>query len=71
MQIAKDENFLEFQPIGYSQEKDHLKTLSDKEKSELPEQVRVLSYLPQREIAKRLGISVGAVNRILKDIGAS
>lgn len=65
-QIAKDFNFLEFQPLGFSQEKDHLKTLSDKEKAELPEQIKVLSYLPQREIAKRLGISVGTVNKHLK-----
>ncbi len=65
MQIAKDSNFLEFQSLGYSQEKDHLKNLSDKERADLPEQIRVLSYLPQREIAKRLGVSVGTVNRLL------
>ncbi len=65
MQIAKDFNFLEFQPLGYSREKDHLKTLSEKERADLPDQIRTLSYLPQREIAKRLGISVGTVNRYL------
>jgi KaiC/GvpD/RAD55 family RecA-like ATPase len=66
MQIAKDHNFLEFQSMGFSQEKDHLKHLTDKEKDGLREQINVLSYLPQREIAKRLGISVGTVNRYLK-----
>lgn len=65
MQIAKDFNFLEFQPLGYSSEKDHLKTLSDKEREDLPRQIRSLSYLKQREIAKRLGISVGTVNKYL------
>lgn len=66
-QIAKDYNFLEFQPLGFSAEKDHLKTLSDKEREALPEQIKNLSYLPQREIAKRLGISVGKVNKILNE----
>lgn len=65
-QIAKNFNFLEFQPLGFSQEKDHLKTLTDKERSELPEQIRQLSYMTQRDIAKRLGISVGTVNKHLK-----
>lgn len=66
MQIEKNINFLEFQPLGFSEEKDHLKGMSDKEKTDMREQVKVLSYLPQREIAKRLGVSVGTVNRYMK-----
>lgn len=65
MQIAKDYNFLEFQPLGFAPEKDHLKSLSDKERDDLPSRIRSLSYLPQREIAKRLGVSVGTVNKHL------
>lgn len=66
MQIAKDYNFLEFQPIDFSSEYGHLKKLTDKEREELPARIRELSYLPQREIARSLGISVGTVNRHLK-----
>ena len=64
-QIAKDFNFLEFQPLGFAAEKDHLKSLTDKERDDLPNRIRSLSYLTQREIAKRLGISVGTVNKHL------
>lgn len=65
MQIAKDYNFLEFQPLDFSPEEDHLKKLTKKERENLPEQIRTLSYLPQRQIAKRLGISVSTVNKYL------
>ncbi|HEX8287853.1 MAG TPA: AAA family ATPase [Pyrinomonadaceae bacterium] len=71
-QIAKDYNFLEFQPLDYAPEKEHLKSLTDKERGELPEQIRNLKNmlgLSQREIAKRLGISPSTVNKYLKADG--
>lgn len=67
-QIEKDFNFLRFEYIGYSSEREHLKAFSENDKSELIERVKNLSAQgnSQRHIAKELSISLGAVNKYLK-----
>jgi hypothetical protein len=66
-QITKPDNFLMFEFLSFGNESEHLKQLSDKDKTELIEKVKDLSaqHQTQREIAKELGISLGAVNKYL------
>jgi len=61
-------NFVEFEFIEYSTEKEHLKEVSEKDKSTMVEQSKELQKIgkSQREIAKELVISLGAVNKYLK-----
>ncbi len=66
-QLIKPDNFLMFDFLNFGSEREHLKALSDSDKSELIQQVRNLSaqHESQRTIAKNLGISLGAVNKYL------
>jgi RecA-family ATPase len=70
-QIAKDCNFLEFQPLGFAPERDHLKVLSQKDREELADKILRLSNtnMSQRLIAKETGVSIGTVNKYLKSFG--
>jgi hypothetical protein len=67
-QIIKYRNFVEFEFLGYGNEKEHLKEVSEKDKSESKQQARELSEqgLSNREIARRFSVSEGAVRKWLK-----
>ncbi len=67
-QLIKPDNFLMFDFLNFGNEREHLKALSESDKSDLIQQVKNLSaqHESQRTIAKQLGISLGAVNKYLK-----
>lgn len=67
-QVTKPENFLMFEFVNFSSEREHLKALSDDDKADLIQQVKNRSAAgeSQRTIAKDLGISLGTVNNYLK-----
>ena len=67
-QIQKPFNFLHFEFLNYSTEREHLKELTEKDRQSNIEKTKDLSNkgYSQRQIAKELGISVGAVNKYLK-----
>ena len=67
-QIAKYSNFVEFEFLDFGTEREHLKEVSEKDKSAIIESVKELSKngKSQREIAKELGIGLATVNRSLK-----
>lgn len=69
-EIVKDVGFLHFKIIGYSSETDHLKEKNDRENVELIEETKRLKEegKSQRHIADSLGISLGKVNKILKNL---
>ena len=67
-QIIKYSNFVEFEFMGYGNEREHLKEVSEKDKSEVKQQAKELSEqgVSNREIARRCGVSEGAVRKWLK-----
>lgn len=67
-QINKEDNFLQFEFVGYGNEREHLKQYTEKDKNNIILQVKELSQKgkSQRQIAAELGISLGAVNKYLK-----
>ena len=67
-QISKISNFLQFEFLGFAQERDHLKAQSENDRETLIEKAKELSAQgrSQREISAQLGISLGAVNKYLK-----
>lgn len=67
-QVTKPDNFLMFDFLNFGSEREHLKPLSENDKTDLIEKVKNLSALgeSQRKIASQLGISLGAVNKYLK-----
>jgi hypothetical protein len=69
-EIEKKHNFVEFVILGYSQERRHLKTLTDKDKEKRFERIKELHMQgwTQRKIAKELHISPAAVNKYIKKI---
>ena len=66
--IEKAGAFLHFSQIGFAAEKEHLKERSEDDKANVIEQVKTLSSqgLTQRAISKELAISLGSVNKYLK-----
>ena len=68
MEIVKPVNFLQFEFINYGTEKEHLKVPSEKDKSELIENVKKLRAEGKsiRDIAGVLNISKSNVDRIIK-----
>lgn len=66
--VEKPENFLKFEFIDFGLEKDHLKIYTDADKEDLIKEVKKLSEegKSQREISKKMKISVGAVNKYIK-----
>ncbi len=66
-QVTKPDNFLGFEFLGFGCEREHLKVLSESDKTELIQRVKNLSDAgeSQRKIALELGISLGAVNKYL------
>ena len=66
--IEKVGAFLQFVNIDYATEKEHLKELTDKDRTEAINEVKRLSGegKSQREIARALNLSLGCVNKYLK-----
>jgi hypothetical protein len=67
-QFEKSDNFLGFTFTGESSESEHLKILADSARDQLIERAHELrgDGKTQREIAKEMKISLGAVNKYLK-----
>lgn len=67
-QIQKPQNFLEFDFMGFSNERDHLRNVNGDDRQLIIEEVKTLSKSgkSQREIMRELNISLGAVNKYLK-----
>jgi RecA-family ATPase len=67
-QIAKYSNFVEFDFLDFGTEREHLKEVSEKDKSENKELARTLKNegISNVEIAKRCGVSEGAVRKWFK-----
>lgn len=67
-QIEKNGAFLQFIPIGYATEREHLKQLSEGDVSQEIESVKELGQqgLSVRDIANRLNMSKSRVHRLLK-----
>ncbi len=67
-QLDKTFNFLSFEFLDLGAEREHLKQYSEKDRESLIEQAKELSEkkFSQRDIAKQLNISLGAVNKYLK-----
>lgn len=67
--VEKPYNFLQFTMLSTDHEMNHLKQQSEKDKSKLIEEVKNLRALgkKQRDISETLGISLGSVNKILKN----
>jgi len=67
-QIIKHSNFVEFEFMGFTTEREHLKEVSEKDRDELISLAKEMSQSgkSQRVIASELHISVGAVNKYLK-----
>lgn len=67
-QIQKPENFLEFEFVNHGSELEHLKQISKEDRETNVLRVKELSQqgMTQRNIAKELSISLGAVNKYLK-----
>ena len=66
--INKEYNFLQFEFIGYGNEREHLKQYTDKDREINIEKVKELNTQgkSQRQIANEMGMSLGAVNKYLK-----
>jgi hypothetical protein len=67
-QVAKPDNFLMFDFLSFGNEREHLKALSENDRSDLIQKVKDLSAAgeSQRKISTELGISLGTVNNYLK-----
>lgn len=65
--LEKEDNFLGFKYVDDEEEAEHLATMTKSDRSELVDRVKILSSQgkSQRQIAKELTISVGAVNKYL------
>lgn len=66
--IEKTGSFLHFEQMGFATEKEHLKDLTDKDRSDLMIEVKRLSSegKSQRDISRTLNLSLGCVNKYLK-----
>ena len=66
-QIDKAYNFLNFEFVNFGAEQEHLKQYSEKDRKSSIKQAKELSEkgYSQRKISKKLGISLGAVNKYL------
>lgn len=64
-QVHKPFNFLQFEFISFGTEREHLKELSEKDRESNIQRAKELSKqgYSQRQIAREVGISVGAVNK--------
>jgi len=69
-QIEKPDNFLKFNLIGYSTEREHLKEISEQDKEQKFTEVMELKKqgCSNIEIARRYGVSEGAVRKWIKKV---
>lgn len=67
IEISKPSNFLGFNFVNFDNERKHLRTFNDEERDELIEKVKMMGDdgYTQRDIAEKLKISLGAVNKYL------
>lgn len=67
-EISKSDNFLMFEFSGFGFESEHLRQLTDSDRQSIIDRAKELSGhgRTQRQIANELGISVGCVNKYLK-----
>ena len=67
-QISKPDNFLQFEFINFGTEREHLKLFTEKDRETNISKCKELHIQgkSQREIAREIGISLGAVNKYLK-----
>ena len=67
-QIEKPYNFLQFDLIGFSTEREHLREISEKDKGQKISEVLELKKqgITNIEIARRLGVSEGAIRKWIK-----
>lgn len=67
-QLERHNGFLKFVFTGNDYEKNHLRDTSRQERERMQREVKRLSDegLSQRQVAERLGLSVGSANRMLK-----
>lgn len=67
-QIAKPDNFLGFEFMGYGLESEHLKQLSDTDRREREQEAAELHQkgVSNREIARQMGVSEGAIRKWLR-----
>ena len=67
-QISKPDNFLQFEFINFGTEREHLKLFTEKDRETNISKCKELHLQgkTQREIAREIGISLGAVNKYLK-----
>ena len=66
-QITKSDNFTRFEFLSFGSEREHLKTLTDDDRTDLKERAKQLREQgrTQREIANELGIAPSTVNKYL------
>ena len=66
--VEKVSDFLQFVPVGYSREAEHLRQPGDNDRADLIAEVKRMAAegCSQRKIAEELKISVGSVNNYLK-----
>ena len=66
--INKDYDFVKFEVIGFGNEKEHLKEVSDNDRAGLKDRAKELAALgkSQRDISKELGVSAMTISRYLK-----
>lgn len=71
--FGKTDNFLGFQFTGEESEREHLRAMGDGEYAELKREAKELSAqgCSQREISKKLGISVSTVNKYVRRVSPS
>jgi hypothetical protein len=64
-QVSKPFNFLSFEFLTFSREREHLKQQTDKDRADTIQKVKEMAKngSSQREIAKELNISLGVVNK--------
>jgi DNA primase len=69
-EVSKENNFLSFRFFSFGDEKEHLKSKDKKDKQEEIERAKELKSdgKSQRQIASVMGISVGKVNGLLKEV---
>ena len=67
-ELSKTGGYLSFTDIGFANEFEHLKEVTEKDKGEKIAEVRELSRQgkSQRQISIEVGISLGSVNKYLK-----
>jgi hypothetical protein len=69
--ITRPANFISYEFIGYGQEYDHLRTYNHQQRQLMIDQITQLHAqgLSQRQISRKLSMSLTAVNRVVQMVG--